>query len=196
MKRLILIFSVIACLLFSSCGFLSGGRNIPLSVPTTSTITLYGEAQTNQFFVDKTIKREDGFYEVICRRLTEETNEVAQIRYLFSTDGTYIGTRTISGSDNSDFIDLFDATFESYTAGIESGIDHIDGNRIYMTDGGYEDLELDGGRIVHVKGYNNNGILVSELKFNEYGQAHYVMFADESGEPYVEIRTNFQTVKP
>ena len=205
MKRILLALTLTLtfalCLLLSSCGFLTrGGKGAgELSLPKTVNRTIYGETHTDQFFHDKVIKREDGFYEVFSRRLTDDSGDVANIRYLFTSDGTPLGSRTNSSdASDDDWIELYETSLESCEEAYAAAgmLDHQEGNRLYLTNGGYDDLETDGDRVLHIRSYNVYGNLVVEIKLNAHGQTELFCLYDDNGDAYVTIRTTYQTIKP
>ena len=200
MKRIFLAAALAACLILSSCGFLSGGKGVSeLSLPKTAVSIVYGETHTDQFFHDKVIKRADGFYEVFSRRLSDNSSDVANIRYLFTSDGTYVGYKeTSSESGEQYWLELSGTSLEAYTEAYAAAgmLDRADGGKLYLTNGGYEEIETDGDRIMHLRSYNSYGSLAAELRYNKFGQSEFFSLFDDSGEAIVTIRTTYQMIKP
>ena len=193
MKRIRIIGILLICLLLSGCSLLQKqAKELSFSLPSESTVTIYGEKTKYQFVQDKIIQREDGLFEVYCTRIDETTEEEVTIRYLFSPDGTPIGSRDYSTSQ--DTIDLFDTSFAAYKASIEREIDYIKENRIYTEDGGYTDFELEGDRIIRVQTCSEDGDKIVDYQLNEFGQTEALTVYDENGEAYIKIRITYEMI--
>lgn len=196
MKRIVMIIILLFCLLLSGCSFLKKqDPEISFSIPKKYSVTVNGDKTEYKFVHQKTVALENGYYEVYCRRVDESTMQTDMIRYLFAPDGSMIGERTYDEAGGyQDGIDIFDATYASYIASIEDEIDYIEDDRIYRTDGSYEDLELEGDRIVSVESYTKDKQKILEENWNELGLLESLTIYDDNEEPYIKIRYTYQTV--
>ena len=77
---------------------------------------------------------------------------------------------------------------------LEDSIDRIKDNRIYLTDGGYQDLELDGDKILRIQTFSEDDTPILDVQCNEEGLAESVTIYDEKGEAYIQFRTTYQTI--
>ncbi len=200
MKRIFLAATRAACLIRSSGSFLSGGKGAgERSRPKTAVTTINGVTRTDQYFHDKVIKRADGFYEVFSRRLSDNTSDVANIRYLFAPDGTPVGNKTNSSESGEQYwIDLYETSLETYTeAYAASGmLDRADGCKLYLTNGSYEEIETDGDRITQIRSYDQYGILRVEIRLNSFGQTEFFSIDFDDDVNDVKIFTTYQMIEP
>ena len=127
-------------------------------------------------------------------RIDKDTGERQKIRYIYTANGILIGERDSGGDSQQDTILLLDLSFKGYTTDLEDSIDRIEDNRIYLKDGGYQDLELDGDRVLRVEGFSEDGTSIVDIEFNEWGQTESLTIFDEQGEESMKIRTTYETI--
>ena len=102
--------------------------------------------------------------------------------------------RDSGGDSKQDTILLLDLSFKGYTTDLEESIDRIKDNRIYLKDGGYQDLELDGDRVMRVESFSEDGTSIVDMQFNEWGQTESLTLFDEQGKESMKIRTTYETI--
>ena len=196
MKRVMIGIAVLGmCLVLSACSFLKKPKTeISFSIPNKQTFTILDEVHNYRFVHDATVERDDGFFEVFITRIDKDTGERQKIRYIYTADGILIGERDSGGDSQQDTILLLDLSFKGYTTDLEDSIDRIEDNRIYLKDGGYQDLELDGDRVLRVEGFSEDGTPIVDMQFNEWGQTESLTIFDEQGEESMKIRTTYETI--
>ena len=195
-KLMVVIVALWMCLMLSACSFLKKPKaDITFSIPSKQTFSAFDEVHHNKYVLDEIVEREDGFFEVFVNRTDKDTGERQKIRFLFTADGILIGERSSTeGGGQQDSIELLDCSFKTFLVDMEDSIDRIKDNRIYLTDGGYMDLELDGDRILRIENFSDEDIKIADIQFNEWGQAESVTYFDEKGEEYLSVRTTYETI--
>ena len=168
MKRVMMVIAALGmCLVLSACSFLKKPKTeISFSIPSKQTFTILDEVHNYRFVHDATVERDDGFFEVFITRIDKDTGERQKIRYIYTADGIMIGERDSGGDSQQDTILLLDLSFKGYTTDLEDSIDRIEDNRIYLKDGGYQDLELDGDRVLRVESFSEDGTPIVDIEFN------------------------------
>ena len=183
------------CLLLSACSLLPKPKaEITFSVPSKQTFMFGEEVHNYKYVIDETVEREDGFFEVFVTRVDKDSGEKQKIRYIYTADGILIGERSSADTGQQDTIELFDTSFKTYVIDLEDSIDRIKDNRIYLTDGGYQDLELDGDKILRIQTFSEDDTPILDVQCNEEGLAESVTIYDEKGEAYIQFRTTYQTI--
>ena len=194
-KALAVIMALWMCVLLSACSLLPKPKaEITFSVPSKQTFMFGEEVHNYKYVIDETVEREDGFYEVFVTRVDKDSGEKQKIRYIYTADGILIGERSNADTGQQDTIELFDTSFKTYVIDLEDSIDRIKDNRIYLTDGGYQDLELDGDKILRIQTFSEDDTPILDVQCNEEGLAESVTIYDEKGEAYIQFRTAYQTI--
>lgn len=194
-KALAVIMALWMCLLLSACSLLPKPKaEITFSVPSKQTFMFGEEVHNYKYVIDETVEREDGFFEVFVTRVDKDSGEKQKIRYIYTADGILIGERSSADTGQQDTIELFDTSFKTYVIDLEDSIDRIKDNRIYLTDGGYQDLELDGDKILRIQTFSEDDTPILDVQCNEEGLAESVTIYDEKGEAYIQFRTTYQTI--
>ena len=151
-----------------------------LLIEQRSTLSTPDGSDVTEYFHDRVILHGD-IYEVQGRKV--EGGVESRMRWLYTADGTPLGSRTYDGasvSDSLSYLYWLDGDFDTYVAWL-SDVERIDGSTIYFTDSSCEEVTVEDGVIRRtVRRYADGSSL--EIRLTRYGQLEELMlcYADES----------------
>ena len=91
---------------------------------------------------------------------------------------------------------MFDTSYTAYIASMEESIDYIEDNVIYREDGGREELELEGDRILQIQAYSKDDKLVADFRNNEAGLLESMVLYDENGDLIIKTKIKYKEITP
>ena len=172
----------------AGCGRDSGKKATSVSFPKTVRSTYDGEKTVTHYTCDRTIGHEDGCIEV--RGTMEIDGEECSVQWLYTPEGTPIGSREMQQSGQTNYVFLFDNYYDFIPG--EDGVVKVEDDTVYY-EGYYDVYEKEDGIVRRITTYADN-ILVKDLMVNELGQLTEMKIYDSNGEAFFEVERTYTDV--